>query len=280
MAHLLEKTMLQEFQNQLKGEEKAQATIEKYMRDVSAFFAYVKEENEIDKSTVIAYKEYLTEHYAAASVNSMLAAVNAFLKMMGWHECTVKALKIQKEAFRARERDLTKAEYFRLLDAAGKKKSKRLYWMMQVLCATGIRVSELRYITVEALQTGCATVSSKGKQRTVLLSAPLCRKLRKYVAGQKITGGSIFVTRSGKPVDRSNICHEMKALCGEAGICREKVFPHNLRHLFAVTYYKMKKDISHLADLLGHASINTTRIYTLVSSEEQKRQIEYLGLVV
>ncbi|WP_296908343.1 tyrosine-type recombinase/integrase [Marvinbryantia sp.] len=280
MAHLLEKTMLQEFQNQLKGEEKAQATIEKYMRDVSAFFAYVKEENEIDKSTVIAYKEYLTEHYAAASVNSMLAAVNAFLKMMGWHECTVKALKIQKEAFRARERDLTKAEYFRLLDAAGKKKNQRLYWMMQVLCATGIRVSELRYITVEALQTGCATVSSKGKQRNVLLSAPLCRKLRKYVAGQKITGGSIFVTRSGKPVDRSNICHEMKALCGEAGICREKVFPHNLRHLFAVTYYKMKKDISHLADLLGHASINTTRIYTLVSSEEQKRQIEYLGLVV
>ena len=238
------------------------------MRDVSAFFAYVKEENEIDKYTVIAYKEYLTEHYAAASVNSMLAAVNAFLKMMGWHECTVKALKIQKEAFRARERDLTKAEYFRLLDAAGKKKNQRLYWMMQVLCATGIRVSELRYITVEALQTGCATVSSKGKQRTVLLSAPLCRKLRKYVAGQKITGGSIFVTRSGKPVDRSNICHEMKALCGEAGICREKVFPHNLRHLFAVTYYKMKKDISHLADLLGHASINTTRIYTLVSSEE------------
>lgn len=280
MAHLLEKTMLQEFQNQLKGEEKAEATIEKYMRDVSAFFAYVKEENEIDKYTVIAYKEYLTEHYAAASVNSMLAAVNAFLKMMGWHECTVKALKIQKEAFRARERDLTKAEYFRLLDAAGKKKNQRLYWMMQVLCATGIRVSELRYITVEALQTGCATVSSKGKQRTVLLSAPLCRKLRKYVAGQKITGGSIFVTRSGKPVDRSNICHEMKALCGEAGICREKVFPHNLRHLFAVTYYKMKKDISHLADLLGHASINTTRIYTLVSSEEQKRQIEYLGLVV
>lgn len=280
MAHLLEKTMLQEFQNQLKGEEKAQATIEKYVRDVSAFFAYVKEENEIDKYTVIAYKEYLTEHYAAASVNSMLAAVNAFLKMMGWHECTVKALKIQKEAFRARERDLTKAEYFRLLDAAGKKKNQRLYWMMQVLCATGIRVSELRYITVEALQTGCATVSSKGKQRTVLLSAPLCRKLRKYVAGQKITGGSIFVTRSGKPVDRSNICHEMKALCGEAGICREKVFPHNLRHLFAVTYYKMKKDISHLADLLGHASINTTRIYTLVSSEEYKRQIEYLGLVV
>lgn len=268
MAHLLEKTMLQEFQNQLKGEEKAQATIEKYVRDVSAFFAYVKEENEIDKYTVIAYKEYLTEHYAAASVNSMLAAVNAFLKMMGWHECTVKALKIQKEAFRARERDLTKAEYFRLLDAAGKKKNQRLYWMMQVLCATGIRVSELRYITVEALQTGCATVSSKGKQRTVLLSAPLCRKLRKYVAGQKITGGSIFVTRSGKPVDRSNICHEMKALCGEAGICREKVFPHNLRHLFAVTYYKMKKDISHLADLLGHASINTARIYTLVSSEE------------
>lgn len=280
MAHLLEKNMLQEFRNQLKAEEKAQATIEKYMRDVSAFFAYAKEGSEIDKYTVIAYKEYLTGHYAAASVNSMLAAVNSFLKAMGWHECTVKALKIQKEAFRARERDLTKGEYFRLLDAAKKKKNLRLYWIMQVLCATGIRVSELRYITVDALQTGCATVSSKGKQRTVLLPAPLCRKLRKYIACQKITGNSIFVTRSGKPVDRSNICHDMKALCGEAGICRKKVFPHNLRHLFAVTYYKMKKDLSHLADLLGHASINTTRIYTLVSSEEQKRQIEYLGLVV
>ena len=280
MAHLLEKTMLQEFQNQLKGEEKAQATIEKYVRDVSAFFAYVKEENEIDKYTVIAYKEYLTEHYAAASVNSMLAAVNGLLKMMGWHECTVKALKIQKEAFRARERDLTKAEYFRLLDAAGKKKNQRLYWMMQVLCATGIRVSELRYITVEALQTGCATVSSKGKQRTVLLSAPLCRKLRKYVAGQKITGGSIFVTRSGNPVDRSNICHEMKALCGEAGICREKVFPHNLRHLFAVTYYRMQKDIVHLADILGHSNIEYTRIYTFTSEEEHARVLSRMCLLI
>ncbi len=280
MKHLLEKSMLQEFREQLREEEKARATIEKYMHDVGVFFEYIKEGSEIDKYTVIAYKEYLTEHYAAASVNSMLAAVNAFLKAMGWHECTVRALKIQKEAFRSRERDLTKGEYFRLLDAAKKKKDIRLYWIMQVLCATGIRISELRYITVESLQTGCARVNSKGKQRTVLLPAPLCKKLKKYAAGRKIIRSSIFVTRSGKPVDRSNICHDMKALCEEADICRAKVFPHNLRHLFAVTYYKAQKDLSHLADLLGHANINTTRIYTLVSSEEEKRQIEFLGLVV
>lgn len=280
MKRVLEAGMLNEFRDRLLEEEKAQSTVEKYMHDVGVFFDYVKEENGIDKHTVIAYKEYLTAHYAAASVNSMLAALNVFLKAMGWHECTVRALKIQKEAFRERERDLTKAEYLRLLKTAKEKGKMRLYWTMQVLCATGIRVSELRYITVESLQTGSARVCSKGKQRTVLLPAALCRKLRRYVTECGITGDSIFVTRSGKPVDRSNICHDMKALCEEASICREKVFPHNLRHLFAVTYYKAKKDISHLADLLGHASINTTRIYTLVSSEEQKQQIEYLGLVV
>lgn len=280
MGHILEEGMLEEFRDQLRAGEKARATIEKYVRDVGVFFEYAKPGSEIDKYTVIDYKKFLTEHYLAASVNSMLAAVNAFLKAMGWHECTVKSLKIQKEAFRVRERDLTKGEYFRLLEAAKKKGNMRLYWIMQVLCATGIRVSELRYITVESLRTGSAKVSSKGKQRTVLLPAALCRKLRKYAAACKITRDSIFVTRNGNPVDRSNICHDMKALCGETGICRAKVFPHNLRHLFAVTYYKAKKDLSHLADLLGHASINTTRIYTLVSSEEQKRQIEFLGLVV
>ena len=280
MAHLLEKTMLQEFQNQLKGEEKAQATIEKYVRDVSAFFAYVKEENEIDKYTVIAYKEYLTEHYAAASVNSMLAAVNAFLKMMGWHECTVKALKIQKEAFRARERDLTKAEYFRLLDAAGKKKNQRLYWMMQVLCATGIRVSELRFITAETLASGRTEIRLKGKSRVVLLPRELAQRLRQYAQARGIRSGPLFRTRTGMPLDRSNIWREMKTLCREAGVAPEKVFPHNLRHLFARSFYEQEKDLAHLADILGHSSIETTRIYVAVSTQVHEQMLQRMWLIL
>ncbi|MDO5539547.1 MAG: tyrosine-type recombinase/integrase [Eubacteriales bacterium] len=280
MGHLLEKTMLQTFRERLEEEEKAKATIEKYLHDVEMFFRYAEGLEEINKYSMIAYKEFLTDKYAAASVNSMLAAVNVFLKNMGWYDCVVKSLKIQKEAFRAREKDLTKDEYYCLLNAAQKKNDTRLYWIMQALCATGIRVSELKYITVESLSTGCARVNSKGKQRMVLLPSILCRKLRKYVREQQIKRGSVFVTRSGKPVDRSNICHAMKNLCTETGICRGKVFPHNLRHLFALTYYKAKKDLSHLADLLGHSNVNTTRIYTLVSSEEQEKQIEVLGLVV
>ncbi|MDO5539319.1 MAG: tyrosine-type recombinase/integrase [Eubacteriales bacterium] len=280
MGHLLDKTMLKTFREGLEEEEKAKTTIEKYMHDVEMFFRYAERTEEINKYTVIAYKGFLTDNYAASSVNSMLAAVNVFLKKMGWYDCVVKSLKIQKEAFRTREKDLTKEEYYRLLDAAKKKNNIRLYWIMQVLCATGIRVSELKYVTVESLNTGCAKVSSKGKRRTVLLPSVLCKKLRKYVREQQIRNGSIFVTRSGKPVDRSNICHDMKKLCAETGIFRGKVFPHNLRHLFALTYYKAKKDLSHLADLLGHSNVNTTRIYTLVSSEEQERQIGVLGLVV
>lgn len=280
MEHVLNEMMIYEFEKKLKEDEKTDATVKKYIHDIRSFFHYIGSDGLVDKAAVIAYKEYLMNNYAVASVNSMLAAVNVFLKARGWYDCVVKALKVQKEAFRTGERELSKDEYYTLLEAAKKKRSMRLYMIMQTLCSTGIRISELKFITVESLDKRCARVCSKGKQRLVLLPEILCKKLKKYAGEREIKNGSIFVTKNGKAVDRSNVCHEMKALCEEAGVSRGKVFPHNLRHLFAATYYNMKKDISHLADLLGHSSINTTRIYTLVSSEEQAKQIEFLGFVV
>lgn len=279
MEHFLNEAMIDEFRLRLEEEEKSSATIDKYIRDVRTFFAYAGVAESINKTTMIAYKEYLITKYAAASVNSMLTSVNIFLKEMNWHDCVVKILKIQKEAFRAKERDLTKEEYYRLVRTAEKKGNIRLSLIMQTIGSTGIRISELKYITVAAINMGYASVCSKGKRRTVLLPEALCQKLKHYVREKKIQRGSVFVTRTGKNVDRSNVCHEMKALGREAGVMKKKIFPHNLRHLFALTYYRAKKDISHLADLLGHSNINTTRIYTLVSGEEQAKQIEFLGLV-
>ena len=280
MEHLTDVRTLEEYRRRLTEEEKSQATISKYMHDVQVFFGYLGKERYINKEKIILYKEYLIKNYALTSANSMLAALNSFLKMLGWHDCIVKAIKIQRENFRATEKEMSKEEYFRLLDAARKKGKHRLYLLMQTICATGIRISELRYITVESLGTGRAQVRSKGKSRTILLPGELQVKLKKYVRENEIRKGSIFITRSGQAVDRSNVCREMKALCEEAGVEREKVFPHNLRHLFACTYYKLKKDITHLADILGHANINTTRIYTLVSGEEEIRQLDRMGLVI
>lgn len=279
MEHLLNEILMCQFVLQLREAEKAEATIEKYTRDVRAFYSYVGENKNINKTTMIAYKNYLSTKYAAASVNSMLAAVNVFMRTMEWYDCVVKSMKIQKKAFREKERELSKEEYFRLLNTAEKKGKLRLSLIMQTICSTGIRISELKYITIEAARAGYARVYSKGKQRTVLLPDALCRKLKDYGKKNNIARGSIFITRSGKPVDRSNIYHAMRTIGKEAGVAPGKIFPHNLRHLFALTYYKARKDISHLADLLGHSNINATRIYTLVSGEEQARQIEFLGLV-
>lgn len=279
MEHFLNEAMIDEFRLRLEEEEKSSATIDKYIRDVRTFFAYAGVTESINKTTMIAYKEYLITKYAATSVNSMLTSVNIFLKEMNWHDCVVKILKIQKEAFRAKERDLTKEEYYQLVRTAERKGNIRLSLIMQTIGSTGIRISELKYITVAAINMGYASVCSKGKRRTVLLPEALCQKLKHYVREKKIQRGSVFVTRTGKNVDRSNVCHEMKALGREAGVMKKKIFPHNLRHLFALTYYRAKKDISHLADLLGRSNINTTRIYTLVSGEEQAKQIEFLGLV-
>lgn len=278
MGHIMRQELIQKFKEELIKEEKSFATIQKYMHDLNVFQKFLYGIKVFTKETVIAYKQQLQEKYAVASVNSMLAALNRFFKTVGWEDCIVKSLKVQREMFR--DRELTKQEYYCLLKAAKDKGKHRLYLVMQTICSTGIRVSELPFITIEAIQTRRAVVSLKGKVRTVILPAELCRELKVYVREKNIHKGSIFVTRNGRCLDRSNILHDMKALCKDAGVDSRKVFPHNLRHLFAITYYQLEKDLTHLADLLGHTSINTTRIYTLVNGREQEKQIDRMGLVI
>lgn len=281
MEHEIKPTMLQQFETKLLEEEKSDATREKYLRDLHKFIQFLDGMGKkvITKERMIRYKLCIAEKYSINSANSMLASVNQFLKAMGWGDCVVKAYKVQRTAFRAKERELSKQEYYRLLDAAKRRKNWRLYLLIETIGATGIRVSELRFITVEALRTGRAKVSLKGKTRTIILPKDLRRDLKKYIQKAGIKKGNIFVTRNGKPLDRSNILHAMKSLCKEANVQKSKVFPHNLRHLFAFTYYQMEKDICHLADILGHSNINTTRIYTLMSSDEQEKQINRLRLI-
>lgn len=279
-GHYISEEKISRFERLLTEDEKCKATRKKYSRDVRELFVYAGENGLITKETVISYKQHLVEIYAVATVNAKLASINSFFKKMNWYDCVVKSLKVQREAFRLQERELTKEEYYHLLEAARDRGNRRLYLLMETICATGIRVSELPFVTVEALCTRRARVSLKGKTRTVILPTALCRELKQYVKEQEIQQGSVFVTRNGKNLNRSNIYREMKRLCREAGVDEKKVFPHNLRHLFACTYYQNEKDISHLADLLGHSSIDTTRIYLAKSSEEQERQMECLGLVI
>ncbi len=275
----MKEELLPVFREYLEEEEKSPATVRKYLYDLKRFFKYAKNRN-LSKELMKEYKESLSRSYRPASVNSMIASANRFLRWCGMDRCTVRAVRVQQETFRTNERELSQAEYFRLLRSAGEKRSGRLALIIETLASTGMRISELKYITVRAVQTGRADVFAKRKQRCVLLPRKLCVKLKGYVAEQKIYAGSIFLTRGGRPVDRSNIWKEMKQAAARAGISRGKVFPHNLRHLFAVTYFRRKKDLPHLADLLGHSSINTTRIYTRISIREQSRQIEGLGLIL
>lgn len=278
MTEKLNYDMILQMEQSMKEEEKSKATISKYCRDVRAFIHYSGEGALLTKEVVIGYKSYLEKNYEISSANSMLAAVNYFLRQIGREECVVKSFKLQKEAFRSRERELTRKEYERLLETAKQEGDERLCLIMQTICATGIRISELAFITVSALHSRRARVTLKGKVRTVLLPLELCNMLKDYTKKRGITFGSVFVTKTGKPMDRSNIFHAMKKLCKKAKVEDSKVFPHNLRHLFAITFYKVERDICHLADLLGHSNINTTRIYTLVSSEEQERQLSGLCL--
>lgn len=274
-----DKTIMERFESRLKEEEKSRATIEKYLRDAKAFAAFLGDAP-VTKDAVIRYKSRLSENYAVASANSMLAAVNSFLRFLECADCVVRTFKVQKAVFRSRELELSRNEYVRLVETAKRRGNRRLCLVMQTICATGIRISELPFVTVESLHTRRARVSLKGKTRTVILPMELCRELKRYVKSSGIQSGSVFVTRGGRPMDRSNILHAMKALCQEAGVAAGKVFPHNLRHLFAVTYYNVEKDICHLADLLGHSNINTTRIYTLISCEMQEQRLDGLGLVL
>lgn len=273
------KNLIGKFKQYLIEEEKSAATLEKYIRDVTVFFEWLSD-SELNKFKVLQYKEYLTDaSYAPASINSVLSSLNSFFEYNQWHNLKVKMLKIQKQIFAERSKELTKVEYNRLLVAAKQKKNKRLYYLMQTICSSGIRVSELSAITIEAVKNCRANINCKGKIRVVILPKELCKMLIKYAREEKISSGPVFVTKTGKSLDRSTIWKMMKALCESAGVDREKVFPHNLRHLFARTYYSIQKDIVRLADILGHSSVNTTRIYTMETYDVHCRQIQNLGLL-
>ena len=266
-------TELQQFEKYLLDEEKSAATIEKYLRDIRGFCLYLAG-RQISKEETITYKERLTVDYAPASVNSMLIALNRFLRFIGMETCCVRLLKIQRQIYCTEDKELSKAEYARLVDAAKQRGNERLNLILQTICGTGIRVSELPYITAEAVREGKAVVNCKNKTRVIFIPSLIQKLLKQYMKKSGITAGSIFITKSGKPLNRRNIWRDMKALCERAGVSPNKVYPHNLRHLFARTFYSMDKDIVRLADLLGHSSVNTTRIYTMETGNEHRNRLE------
>ena len=271
--------LIERYLKHLREQERSAATLQKYAHDLKELCAYLQDA-QLTKAALIAWKEQLIGKYAPATVNSMLTAANGYLRFYGWGNLTVKQLKVQKSLFADESKELTREEYAHLVQAAQRKDNERLALVIQTICATGIRVSELRFITVEAVQTGRTEISNKGKRRLVFLPEKLRKLLRSYARKQKKTTGAVFTTRTGKPLDRSNIWRDMKALCESAGVAPEKVFPHSLRHLFARTFYTLEKDLSRLADILGHSSIVTTRIYTAESGAVHARQMGRLGLVI
>ena len=279
LPRTLTPTHIRRYLLHLREQERAPATIQKYAHDLGALAAYL-DGAPLTKTALIGWKEALVAAHAPATVNSMLAAMNSFLAFMGWRELTVKPLKMQKNLFSDEGRELSRDEYARLVRAAGQQGNERLSLVIQTICATGIRVSELKFITAEAVQIGRAEITNKGKRRVVFLPEKLRRVLKAYLKAQKKTAGAVFTTRTGKPLDRSNIWRDMKKLCESAGVEPGKVFPHNLRHLFARTYYTLEKDLSRLADILGHSSVATTRIYTAESGRVHARQVERMGLVL
>ena len=267
------------FRQWLLAEEREPATIEKYLREVRAFAAWL-DGAQVTKEQVAKGKEQLVlSGCQPATVNGKLSALNKFFTFLGWQDCRVKYLKIQRRVFRSRERELNREEYTRLLETAKALGRERLELLIETICATGIRVSEIKYITAESVRKGRTDISLKGKVRTILLPGKLCRKLKKFARKRKIASGEIFLTRSGTGLSRRQIWAEMKALCARAGVERSKVFPHNLRHLFARTFYQACRDVVKLADVLGHSSIETTRIYLISTGAEHARQLEQLGLV-
>jgi len=276
---LLTEALLQKYLRHLQEQERSAHTISKYAHDIGALCEYLGGAP-ITKTALIGWKEHLAATLAPASINSMLVAVNGFLQFCGWAELRVKLLKIQKSAFLSEEKELSRAEYERLVRAAKMQENERLALVIQTICATGIRVSELRFITAEAVQRGRAEISNKGKLRVVFLPRALRKLLSDYLRRQGKTTGAMFTTRSGRPLDRSNIWRDMKALCQSAKVDAKKVFPHNLRHLFARTFYALDHDLSRLADILGHSNISTTRIYTAECGSVHAQQMERLRLVI
>lgn len=267
--------MLSRFQRYLKEEEKSAATIQKYMRETRNFARFLNG-GDIQKEKVIAYRVLLQKRYQARTVNGKLSAINAYLSFSGNEDCKVRFLKVQHNAFIDADRELEEQEYKRLLFTAKNQKDERLYYILLTLSGTGIRVGELKYITAEAVYAGGSEITLKGKNRKILLSGELKDKLVEYMECQNIRTGPLFRTRNGNPMDRSNICHEMKKLCLEADVSESKVFPHNLRHLFARKYFEIDKNLPHLADILGHSSIETTRIYVAASTREHEKVLEQM----
>lgn len=273
------KQTMDRFYEYLIEEERSSGTIEKYIRDVRLLQSWLRSAPVTKENASRWKQELLQSGRAPSTVNSMLAAANTYFRFMGWDELKLKSIRLQRRFFRENERELTKAEYQLLMETAKKRGDERLALLMETICATGIRVSEVPYITTDAIKKGRARISMKGKLRTILIPAQLCRKLRKYATKHRIGRGEIFLTKNGTRLERKQIWAQMKALCKYAGIERNKVFPHNLRHLFARCFYRISRDISSLADVLGHSSIETTRIYLISTESEHIKKIAHLGLV-
>ena len=266
------------FARQLGEEERSPATLEKYLREVRQFAAFLGG-REVTRELAAAWREELSARQSPATVNGKLTALDRLLAFLGWEDCRVKHLRVQRQLFRDSARELSREEYARLVETARRLGRGRLSLLMETICATGIRVSEVRYITAEAVREGRTEIALKGKIRTILLPGKLCRKLEKYARQKKITSGELFLTRSGRPMSRKQIWAEMKGVCRAAGVAPSKVFPHNLRHLFARCFYRVSRDVAKLADVLGHSSIETTRIYLLSTGAEHARTLDQLRLI-
>ena len=270
---------IREFSRYLREEERETATIDKYSRDVKDFFIWLKD-REISRERMGEWRGYLLQAgRKPVTINGKLSALNKFFSFLGRNDCRIKYLKIQRRLFRSTEKQLSKQEYIRLMETAHSLGRERLALLMETICATGIRVSEVKYITAEAIRAGRTEIALKGKIRTILLPGKLCRKLKKYAGKRKIVSGEVFLTRNGKGMSRRQIWAEMKSLCEKAGVAPSKVFPHNLRHLFAQTFYRVCRDVAKLADVLGHSSIETTRLYLISTEAEHVRQMERMGLI-
>ena len=278
MMRITEQT-LDEFKEHLIKSEKSQATVDKYIHDAAVFKKWLNA-READKNIVLEYKEHLKSVYAPVSVNAAISALNSLFRFAECQDLMLKTVKIQKKLFSDSDKEMKLKEYKSLLNAAKKSGKPRIRLIIQTMFVTGIRISELKYITVEAIESGTAVIDCKGKVREVFIPKDMCNILKKYVRDNVISSGSVFVTRTGNPIDRSNISKAMKKIAELARVAKEKVFPHNLRHLFARVYYSTYKDIVRLADILGHSSVNTTRIYTMESGSVHRRQMERLGLAL
>lgn len=278
--HLITAEAVDAYVAYLYREERAKNTVVRYLHDVRAFSLFLKG-CAVTKETVTEWKEHLCRRgHSVQTVNGALASLHSFFRFMGWHDCRGKYLKVQRQMFRDTSKELTKEEYVRLVECARRQGNERLALLLETICGTGIRVSEVRYITVESVMRGRVEISLKGKRRTVLFPGKLVKKLRSYAKKQKIASGEIFITGSGRGISRRQIWGEMKRLCRAAGVEESKVFPHNLRHLFARSYYRICRDIVKLADVLGHSSVETTRIYLITTGAEHQKELDRLGLVV